>query len=106
MAIGSRINYRRTQLGLSRQQLAEMTDIDHRQIWRYEKQMNIPSAEMIASLARALDVSADWLLGLTDEIRPILGKSILQPDEIELLNLYRSKSRDSQHKILDIVKVV
>lgn len=105
MAIGSRINYRRTQLGLSRQQLEEMTSIDHRQIWRYEKGMNIPNAEAAATLARALNVSADWLLGLTDEIRPILDDSLLQPDEIELLNLYRSKSADIQHKILEVAKV-
>lgn len=106
MSIGNRILQRREQLGLTRQALGEISNVDHKQIWRYEKGINIPSAEVIATFAEAMNVSADWLLGLTDEIRPIPSDSNLSPDEIDLLNLYRSKSADLQRKLLDIARVV
>ena len=44
-----------------------------------------PSADVVYRLAGALEVSADWLLGLPS--RTELGT--LPPDEAELLHLYR-----------------
>lgn len=105
MSIAERIQYRRLQLGLTREALAELAGTDQKQLWRYEKGKTIPSAEVIANFADALNVTADYILGLTDEIRPILGDSDLDADEIELLNLYRAKP-DKQDTILTIVRAV
>ena len=41
------------------------------QVWaRYESGAVKPNAEMILQICSAFDVSADWLLGLTDERTP------------------------------------
>jgi len=94
------------QLGLTRDDLGQNSGSDQKQIWRYEKNKTIPSAEMIVSLARALETTTDWILGLTDEIRPIMGDSSLDAAEMELLRVYRAKSPDQQDTILRMVRAV
>lgn len=106
MSIASRIYQRRVQLNLSRDALGELASSDQKQIWRYEKGKTIPSAEAIIALARALQVSTDWLLGMTDEIRPLVSDSSLDKAEIELLRLYRQKTPEKQDTILNIVRAV
>lgn len=105
MTTGERIKFRRTQMGMSRQDLADQLQTTAKQIWRYEKGENDPTANVLITLARILDVSVDWILGLSDEIRPISGDSSLDENEIELLRIYRAKSADSQHKILEVAKL-
>ncbi len=74
MKIGDRIRLIREQRGLTRQQLAERIDTSVGIIYFYEKNRKIPSAEILKRIAEALNVSADYLLGLTDDPRPRSGK--------------------------------
>jgi len=69
--ISSRLREARTQLGHTQESLAEMLDIDVRQIWRYENGETEAKGTMIVRIAKALHVSADWLLGLSDDPSPI-----------------------------------
>lgn len=48
-------------------ELAERTGISEKQIRRYEAGESRPSSDHLEALVRALDVSADYLLGLTDD---------------------------------------
>jgi len=54
----------------------------------------------MAKLARALDVSLDWLAGL-----PKRDPNELEPDETELLRLYRCLADDDKRIILGSVKL-
>lgn len=69
VAVAERIRQRRTQLGLSFQALADMTETSKSTLQRYEKGdiRNIP-LHKLGALARALSTTPDWLIGWTDEI--------------------------------------
>lgn len=52
--------------GLTQKQLAEKLNIDPANITNWKTGRNIPSLEIFYELCKILDVSADYLLGLTD----------------------------------------
>jgi len=74
MKIGDRIRLIREQRGLTRQQLAEKIGTSVGIIYFYEKNRKIPSAEILKRIAEAFNVSADYLLGLTDDPTPNRGE--------------------------------
>ena len=51
---------------LSQKQLAEKLDINKATITNYKKGKIVPSLDTFYELCQLLDVSADYLLGLTD----------------------------------------
>lgn len=68
------LKYVRKQKGYSQSQIAEVLKTTQQQIWRYENEnpkynQEIPVRHII-TLARLYDVSADYLLGLTDVSKP------------------------------------
>lgn len=67
---GNRLKQLRLELGYTQESLAEMLGIGNRQIWRYENGETEPDGETVAKIARILNVSADYLLGLTDDPTP------------------------------------
>lgn len=66
MVIGKRIKELRLQAGMSQKTLAEKVGVDKRAVIFWEQEVNEPKASYIYQLARVFDVSADYLLGLTD----------------------------------------
>lgn len=66
MTLGERLQEEREKKGLTREKLASMTDVIANTIYRIEKGISNPSAEVIAKIAKILDVSTDYLLGLHD----------------------------------------
>ena len=49
--------------------LARAIGLDHALLTRIKQGVRSPRAEVLAAMCRELDVSADWLLGLSDEPR-------------------------------------
>jgi len=84
---GHRLKELRLKRGHTLESLSEMIDINGQQIWRWEANRNEPSAEMVAALARALDTSSDYLLGLTDDPAP--RDSGLKPSEQRVVSAMR-----------------
>ena len=66
MNIGTKIKECRQQLGLTQKELAEKLNIDPANITNWKKGINLPSLEVFFELCKLLDVSADYLLGLTE----------------------------------------
>jgi transcriptional regulator with XRE-family HTH domain len=60
--MGGRVNKKRKELRLSQEYLAEMADVSKQTISLIERGRQEAGAKNIAKLAKALDVSADWLL--------------------------------------------
>ena len=52
--------------GLTQKELAEKLNIDPANITNWKKGINLPSLEVFFELCKLLDVSADYLLGLTE----------------------------------------
>lgn len=106
-SLGMRIRLRRTELGLTQNELAERLNTDQKQISRYENDHQKPTVDLLTKLAVELDTTTDYLLGLSSLVeRPLRGEGDLTDQEVELIELYRSKLPDERSKVLDIVKVV
>lgn len=84
-----RLTDRRNELRLTQAELAERVGVSKQTIYRYEKGMDI-SSDVLGQLAQALDVSADWLLGLVDDKAGTLEEASLSADERKLLDAVRN----------------
>ena len=60
-SLGERVRELRQRRGWSQQQLAEKVGVRQKQISSYERGTNTPSAEILISMAEAVEVSLDFL---------------------------------------------
>jgi transcriptional regulator with XRE-family HTH domain len=69
--VGERIRLRRTELGLTQEQLAEALEVSYQQIQKYETGANRVSAGRIFEIARKLGVAVGYFFeGLSDAEDP------------------------------------
>ncbi len=61
-ALGERLRVTRCSKGLSQDQLAEAAGMSKTGLWQIEKGHSEPGAKTIVALAKALDVTTDYLL--------------------------------------------
>ena len=66
-----RIELLRTEMGMTKRRFAMFVGTSSNVIYWWEAGRNSPSVYMIFQIARAFDVSADWLLGLPAERKKI-----------------------------------
>lgn len=65
-----RLKQLREKMHLTQEQLAVKAGLGSRQIWRYENEETVPDGNVVGRIARALGVTSDYLLGLSDEPFP------------------------------------
>lgn len=65
--ISNRIKGMRKERNLSQDQLAEITGVSKTTISYYENGIRVPDADFLVKIARYFNVSADFLLGLTED---------------------------------------
>lgn len=83
----SRIRDIMSKYKIKQKDLAEKTGISRQSIGYYADGSNVPDAEKLALIAKALNVSADYLLGLSDNETPINNFSLVTcADAINLIN--------------------
>lgn len=82
-AMGERIKARRKELHLTQEQLAEACSISTSFLGHIERGTRIASLETLYSLCRALNVSADYLIGLQTETALKAITSDLTQEEIK-----------------------
>ncbi|WP_422446022.1 helix-turn-helix domain-containing protein [Thermoanaerobacterium sp. DL9XJH110] len=90
-SIGDKIRRLREQKGLTQKQLAELIGTTEASLSRYENNLREPKAEIISRLANALGVSADYLLGKSEEDKPWWEKDE-PPTDIELEEFIKNNS--------------
>lgn len=95
-----RIRERRQQLGLSQFALAQAIEKSLTQVTRYERGDNDPTGEVLIALAKVLETTTDYLLGLVDDPEGEIRESDLTPKERELLRFFRSDDIRKAMKIL------
>ena len=66
MSINENIKEARKAIGLTQKDLADMIDVSQKDISRWETGARTPSVEGVIKICKALNVSADKLLGLKD----------------------------------------
>lgn len=87
---------------IKQKDLADKTGIARQSIGYYADGSNIPNAEVLAKIAKALDVSSDYLLGLSDDEKPKANTTSLVTcaDAIRCLSLL-SAIEDTQVEVYD-----
>lgn len=98
---GERIRARREQLGWSQDELAFRINAQQKQISMYELGKVEPAAATIYLLAVELEVSTDWLFGLSDHMNPEAGEL-----ELEVIRLLLSQPVEQRTKILNAIRAL
>lgn len=87
---GNRLRLIRELKGFTQAELSQRLNLGEKEIWRYENGKSKPSADTLAQIASELQVSADYLLGLTDDLMPNLKQSDLLQREREVVAAMRT----------------
>lgn len=94
---GERLKEIRKARGMTQVDLAQRVSVNERMFPRYEKPANdpessVPNADILARISKILAVSADFLLGLSDDPGShYVTSDELTPDEERLILAIRSK---------------
>lgn len=67
MLIGARLEKLIEERGLKRTWLSQRSGLNYTNLLKILKDQQAPTTDSVVALAKALDVSADWILGLKDE---------------------------------------
>ena len=84
-----RLRQMREERGLTQRQLGELCGITLYQISRYETNKSDISGDSLEALARSLDVSADYLLGLSPLPKGQWSDSQLDEEELAIVDSFR-----------------
>ena len=108
--VGERIRLRRTELGLTQEQLAEALDVSYQQIQKYETGANRISAGRILEIARKLAVDVGFFFeDLPDDNQPgqVLEHGGRQRSAIELVRKFAQiKDPEVRAAIAGLVKTI
>jgi len=96
MKIGSKITELRKEKGLSRSELGESIGTSSAIIGRYERDEMLPSIEIAHKIAKALDVSIDFLVGNSSVV--LKGNNMIK--RLEAIN---EMPNEEQSKIFSVV---
>lgn len=80
LTVGELIKKRRIELGLTQAELAEKINSDTYYISRIETGARKPTVDYLAALSNALEVSSDYLLGLSSNI--VLHEHVTNMEEV------------------------
>jgi transcriptional regulator with XRE-family HTH domain len=101
--LGERLRQARERQGLSQAELARRIGTGVNQIPRYENGQAEPSPMQLKRLARHLEITSDYLLGLADQPNHSLSTPDLTPHERQLLDALRQGELRSFLRLLDQV---
>lgn len=84
----------------TQEELATKLNVDKVQISRWEQGHLIPRGERLAEIAQVLNVSVDYLLGVSDEPTIRVRVEDLTMEEMALIKAFRSGNDKEAMKIL------
>jgi transcriptional regulator with XRE-family HTH domain len=98
---GKRLAKVRESRGLTQQELADLAQMSKSQLGRYETNKSDPSADAISRIAKALGISSDYLLGLSDS--PTAQSSGFTPEETTFMGRFRKLPQNIRDLIISLV---
>ncbi|NTW70640.1 MAG: helix-turn-helix transcriptional regulator [Eubacteriaceae bacterium] len=75
MDFGYRLRYLRSKRHMSQKELAYVLDLSINAISQYETNKRFPDQKGIVNICRFFNVSADYILGLSDVLSPIVSQN-------------------------------
>ena len=98
---GERLRHARERKHFSQNHLAERIGASANQIGRYETGSVDPSPYLLKRLSKELEVTTDYLLGLTDEMAAPIPESSLSAEEQRFLEALRRGKVTALRLLLD-----
>lgn len=95
-----RLRERRLGSDLTQEQLAQKIGTDVKQISRWESGKFAPNLETLVLIARALNVSADYLLGISDDPSPHMRIDNMSDEERAVVAAMRRGDDKAVMKII------
>ena len=92
---GEKLRALRLKQGMTQQQLADRIDLVKASISAYEQSAKYPSLEVLIKICEVFDVSADYMLGLSDDMK--LQKSELTDEQMALVRSLIRELEQSNH---------
>src|ERR1051325_60233 len=89
MLRGDRLRELRTKHNYTHEKLSELLSVGISMIARYETGTTDPTADVVGRIADVFDVSADYLLGRTDDASPCYQPKDLNENEQQILAALR-----------------
>ncbi len=89
---GDRLKAAREHKGFTQRELGALTGLNETQISRYEHGKWAPSLKYLEQIAKHLEVTADFLIGLTDDPQKRFTDTELAIDERLILETFRAES--------------
>lgn len=101
-----RIKELRAEKGFSQQQLGDLVGVSKVSIFNYENGLQQPSLEILVNLAKSLNCSVDFLLGVSDNLEDedkhiFIIKSIKRNETV-----YNYLLKDTRKSIKNIEKMI
>lgn len=113
MDIGKRIKLRREQLGMSQQELADKAGFATRTaISKIENNANGMTQSKIAMVAKALNTTPSYLMGVDEQPQEQYDKEILDmlgslsKADIQMIKILTSSTEEEKRMLLNIIKAV
>ncbi len=97
--VGERIVFLREEREISQKELAEKIGITAASLSRYENNIYDPKGSIIYSLAKCLNTSTDFLLGLTPDYNSVPNEQLVTTEEYLFLQRYKKLSKDNKIRI-------
>lgn len=97
--------------GMSQQEIADKLNITRTAYNKYENGKSQPTIDNIAILATVFDVSSDFLIGLTDDIKPDQQKKPTNDGELskakqDFISFLGTISDEQTEKLLEIARSI
>lgn len=102
LTLGDRIISLRQDLDLQQKDLAVRIGITKSSMSKYERNINVPNAEILSKIADALNTTSDFLLGRTQSKQPLGAELVrLSPEEKRLLERFELLNEMNRLRILE-----
>jgi len=86
-----RLKQARNKRGLTQRELAQLCGFEGSLVSRYESESREPSVSTLLKLSEVLNLSMEYLVGLTSDPFSYIGTTDLDPNERELVDIYRDE---------------
>ncbi len=101
--LGERIVYARDLCGMKQNELSEIIGITNSTMSKYENNINVPNADTLCKIANALNVSTDYLVGLSPYHYSNISSSSAEYSTENLFNTILKLSDENKLRIYERV---
>lgn len=108
MKIGNILKELRLNNNLTQQQVADAAQVSRSIISQYENNQVEPTASVLAKFSEIFSVSADYILGLEDELGHIKADDLqnaVTPEERKIIAAYRELAPSNKNMVLRMLNI-